>query len=237
MSRYQGRDHLDVMDLAVRYNQAIFDDLARVALAAPRAHAEFRALDFGAGSGGFARRWAVFDGHPPLPLCVEPDPVLAEACASSGLVVFPDLSFIPPGSLDFIYSLNVLEHIEDDAGIVRDLAARLRPGGVLYLYLPAFPILYSGMDRRVGHFRRYRKAGLYALLEAQGFQVDEIRYTDSLGFFAALAYRWLGPKSGDLDPQGVAVYDRWIFPASQRLDLLMKDFAGKNVVAVASLRR
>jgi SAM-dependent methyltransferase len=73
---------------------------------------------------------------------------------------------IPSGSVDFIYTVNVLEHIIDDAGTVAELHERLRPGGWLLVYVPAFPILYNSMDRKVGHVRRYRYGELMGVLAA-----------------------------------------------------------------------
>ena len=58
---------------------------------------------------------------------------------------------------DFIYSSNVLEHIYDDVKSLKQLESKLTKNGTLVLYLPAFQILYSDLDRSVGHFRRYSK--------------------------------------------------------------------------------
>ena len=72
----------------------------------------------------------------------------------------------------------------------------LRPGGRFYLYVPAFPLLFSAMDRKVGHHRRYRLAGLTSQLQRAGFRVLRARYADSLGFFATLLR---GKGTYDLD--------------------------------------
>jgi SAM-dependent methyltransferase len=69
---------------------------------------------------------------------------------------------------DLVCALDVLEHIEDDAAAVRDWVARLRPGGHLLLSVPAHPSRWSAGDEWAGHFRRYARGPLLALLEGSG---------------------------------------------------------------------
>lgn len=73
---------------------------------------------------------------------------------------------------DLIYSYNVLEHIKDDVLILKILKEKLNPGGVLLLYLPAFQCLYSSMDKKVGHYRRYTRPRLMSLLQQSGFVIE-----------------------------------------------------------------
>lgn len=51
--------------------------------------------------------------------------------------------------------LDVLEHIEDDAGFLKRTVLSLPPGGYLLITVPAEMALWSKHDREVGHFRRY----------------------------------------------------------------------------------
>ena len=104
-------------------------------------------------------------------MCVEPDEGLRRDLESQGFECRADVGQIPEGSVDYVFSLNVMEHIEDDAEMFRAIRRRLRAGGRLYLYVPAFPVLYSSMDRKVGHYRRYRVRGLGRKLERAGFRV------------------------------------------------------------------
>ncbi|MBN6741210.1 class I SAM-dependent methyltransferase [Acidithiobacillus sp. MC6.1] len=233
---YTGRDNLDVMDLAVRYNESIFQDMLRCFGSSTDPDADpdesgsrnaRTILDFGAGKGRFARRLQAMGF---TMRCVEDDPLLAGEIVAYGLPVEISLGLLPDASVDALYAINVLEHIADDQAMLEDWWRVLRPGGHLYLYVPAFPLLYSSMDRKVGHYRRYKKAPLTQLLRDCGFTVSMSRYVDSIGFAASLAYRLIGPDDGVLSARSVGFYDRWIFPFSQWLDQLAHPIFGKNVV-------
>jgi SAM-dependent methyltransferase len=67
-------------------------------------------------------------------------------------------------SVDLICLYDVLEHLPDDEQAVGEFRRVLRPGGQLLLTVPAFPSLYSGHDRALGHYRRYNRSGLRELL-------------------------------------------------------------------------
>lgn len=222
--RYTGAENLEALDGADNYNGF----LARLVL-------EYGAdagdsLDFGAGTGRFA---SMARDKGVTPVCVEPDTSLGERLVAAGFEVASDITERPERSVDYIYSLNVLEHIEDDRRALANLYACLRPGGTLLLYVPAFPALFSEMDRLVGHFRRYRKADLAAKMEQAGFQLRRAEYADSLGFPATFLYRKLGRDDGYLNPRSVWIYDRLIFPFSRVLDRVVSRWFGKNLIVVA----
>ena len=205
---------------AVNYNEFLAD-LAHEKLAGCA-----RTLDFGAGNGLFAELM-MERGH--TVICLEPEPALQEVLAGAGFEVCGDLHDLRPESFDGIYSLNVLEHIDDDAGTVVSLSRLLKPGGSLFVYVPAFEILYSAMDAKVGHLRRYRRATLLATCRAAGLEVISAAYADSIGYVASLAYRLVGSRDGSLEPSKVRLYDRYAFPVSRRLDAITHRFLGKNI--------
>ena len=90
-----------------------------------------------------------------------------------------------PGSQGAPYDaallVNVLEHVEDDVQMLRQLFDLLRPGGALLLFVPALPFLYGPMDVRVGHFRRYTRAGLADVIKRAGFHIELLKFFDVLG--------------------------------------------------------
>lgn len=223
-ARYSGIGNLEVMQEAVNYNRALLDFVRR------HARAGDRLLDFGAGVGTFAIALAA-EGH--AVECVEPDAAQRERIAAAGVRAHRDLGDVADASIDLAYTLNVLEHINDDLAAIRELRRTLRIGGKLLIYVPAFGVLYTSMDRKVGHLRRYRRNDLRAKVETAGLTVLESEYVDSLGFLATLAYRWLGSDSGEIDRNALRKYDRYAFPVSLWADRVLKRVVGKNVLLVA----
>jgi SAM-dependent methyltransferase len=221
---YQGTDNLEVMAEARNYNRFL------VALVMQHRGSARRAVDFGAGIGTLARR--VRDLGLDV-LCVEPDARQRETIRGSGMQVVGGLEDVADGSLEYVYSLNVLEHIADDAAALRLVARKLAPGGRLLVYVPAFQLLFTSMDRKVGHYRRYRRGQLEALAVGAGLTVTSSRYADSLGLFATLAYKLVGSAGGDLDRRSIVAFDRLVFPVSRLLDRAVDRLWGKNAYVVA----
>lgn len=224
MSEYSGTENLEVMDDAVNYNAYLLRLVRAYALPTDRI------LDFGAGIGTFS-----------LPLkreggdvsCVETDPRQLQRITENDVPGFSDLAAVPDATYDYIFTLNVLEHIDDDRAALRDLARKIKPGGRLLVYVPAFPILFSSMDRAVEHCRRYRLESLSEQVRLAGFEIKEARYVDSVGFIAALVFKYIGNKNGALNKNAVILFDRLAFPVSLLLDLATKRLFGKNLLIVA----
>ncbi len=221
---FEAPDLIEVMDEAVRYNRFLTDRIVAWASGAEEV------LDFGAGNGRFC---LAVDERGIHVRAVEPDPELRAGIAARGVGAVSSLEEVASGSVDAVYSINVLEHIEDDEAVLRALADRLRPHGRLLLYVPAFQVLFSANDLRVGHVRRYRREELARRVRDAGFRIESAHYVDSIGFAAGLAYRFLGNPDGDLDVRAVRLYDRFAFPLSRLLDLVLRRWVGKNLVLMA----
>jgi len=65
-----------------------------------------------------------------------------------------------PGTIPAIGVFDVVEHIEDDIWFLNHLWELLIPGGMLYLTVPAYQLLWSQEDVEGGHFRRYTLSNL-----------------------------------------------------------------------------
>ena len=222
---YTGIDVLETLEGATNYNSLLLD------LIVDSSGDCSRMLDFGAGTGTFAKllRTKSIDV-----VCVEPDVLLANGLARDGFLTFNDLNQVSDGSFDFIFTLNVLEHIEDDQASLCRLAAKLARGGRLLIYVPAFQCLWTSLDERLKHYRRYRRAGMERLARSAGLGVCKTRYVDSLGFFAALGFKVFGNKNGYLSARAVSLYDRYVVPVSRLLDFLFGRLLGKNIYLIAS---
>jgi hypothetical protein len=136
-------------------------------------------LDVGAGSGYFSRRlleatsaqeaWCIdsaYEGDSDdevegKPLRYRREPVDAPA--------------------DLVVMMDVLEHVEDDLGFLRDWVARAQAGARFLVTVPAFQVLWSGHDEFLGHKRRYTLRELEARVSAAGLEIDRSAY-----FFAAV---------------------------------------------------
>ena len=73
---------------------------------------------------------------------------------------------------DTVICLNVLEHIEDDGAALRRMCEVLEDDGRLILLVPAHQFLFGTMDSAIGHYRRYARNSLRALLEREGFSLE-----------------------------------------------------------------
>lgn len=97
---------------------------------------------------------------------------------------------------DFVLALDVLEHVDDDAGAIRELERVTRPGGTIIIFVPAFQFLWGRTDILSEHKRRYTKAEMVARVEAAGLTVDRATYFNSLLFLPILAVRWFVRLAG-----------------------------------------
>lgn len=225
---YTGVDNLEVMDVARRYLAFLVRSVTDTVGPPERAG---RVLDFGSGTGTFARPLRDL-GYEVA--CVEPDTGMRESLTKDGFATSPSLDEVGPESFDAVYSMNVLEHIEDDGRTMATLRDVTRVGGRLVLYVPALQSLFSAMDRKVKHLRRYRRRPLEQLVTTAGFHVDRCRYVDVLGVPAALTYKAFGSRSGDLNSKSVTAYDRFVFPVSRALDRITGRALGKNLLLLAT---
>ncbi len=73
---------------------------------------------------------------------------------------------------DLVCAFDVLEHIEEDGAALAQWRSWLKPGGVLLLSVPAHVQQWNARDIWAGHYRRYERGNLIALLEQSGFSVE-----------------------------------------------------------------
>ncbi|MFT5130553.1 MAG: SAM-dependent methyltransferase [Rhodothermales bacterium] len=111
---------------------------------------------------------------------VEPGPQGARNAKTRGLNTVIQSTLQDAGfqeaALPAIGLFDVLEHIEDDLGFLKMLHASLKPGGHLYLAVPAGQTLWSIDDTLAGHYRRYSRKTLTHQLQAAGFEICRFSY-------------------------------------------------------------
>jgi hypothetical protein len=81
-----------------------------------------------------------------------------------------------PQTLPAVGLFDVLEHVEDDRAFLRDLHSVMKPSGRIYITVPAYQALWSLDDDQAGHYRRYSRKQLAALLERAGFTVEYLTH-------------------------------------------------------------
>lgn len=200
-----------------------------------------RVLEVGAGIGGTTTALVeASKGRCRTWMCLEPDLELASELRrriAGGSV--PSLCAVRSGTVaeleedelfDAILYIDVLEHIDDDAGELRRVVAHLRPRGRVVVVGPAHPWLYSPFDASVGHHRRYTRASLLAVAPRSLVNVC-VRYLDTFGLLASLANRFALREAMPTARQ-LAVWDRFLVAASSRFNRLLGYAVGKSILGV-----
>lgn len=82
----------------------------------------------------------------------------------AGFIQGDIFSIDPVAEFDFVTLLDVIEHIEDDAGFLEQSLRFLKPGGVAVISVPAFRALWSKVDDDARHLRRYTKMSMGVLM-------------------------------------------------------------------------
>lgn len=90
-------------------------------------------------------------------------PVICSTLQQSG---FSDASLGGVGAFD------VVEHIENDLEFLQSMRACIKPGGRVFITVPAYKWLWSSEDVDAGHYRRYTPASLCRVMQNAGFQVE-----------------------------------------------------------------
>lgn len=133
---------------------------------------------------------------------------------------------------DTAVMVNVFEHIDDEIAALAALRERLAIDGRLVLWVPAFMLLYSPFDRKLGHHRRYRLKPLVELIEANGFDVVERRYANLPGWFSWLILvRILRQEPTNVTT--VQLFDRFIVPVVRWIESRVRVPFGQSVFLVA----
>ena len=76
------------------------------------------------------------------------------------------------GRFDYLVSFEVLEHIEHDREALAEWIEFLEPDGRLLLSVPAHKKRWGASDVSAGHFRRYERDELSALITEQGLEIE-----------------------------------------------------------------
>lgn len=144
-------------------------------------------LDVGAGSGIFSRQ-LLEAGICDRAMCVDPAYSKEYTESFNG----HDLSFVrsvDTQTQDLVLLMDVLEHVEDDAHLLKQYTESLTPDGLVAITVPAFQFLWSGHDVFLEHYRRYTRSMLNEVVAAADLELIRSRYFFGLLFPAVAAVR------------------------------------------------
>ncbi|MBI3902341.1 MAG: class I SAM-dependent methyltransferase [Nitrosomonadales bacterium] len=107
---------------------------------------------------------------------------------------------------DYLFAFEVLEHIEDDHAALAVWRSWLKPGGMMFISVPAHASKWSASDVWAGHLRRYERSGLADLVVSSGFVIEHF---ESYGFPLANMLSSLRARvhARDLDARRQASHD------------------------------
>jgi glycosyltransferase involved in cell wall biosynthesis/phospholipid N-methyltransferase len=119
---------------------------------------------------------------------LEPDrPYLKTAfCDVTDARSFPS----PDGKFDTVICLNVVEHIRDDVGALKNIADALAESGRAIVLVPNGPRMYGTLDEVLGHERRYDPETLREVATRAGLVVEALLPFNRVGSAAW----WLNGK-------------------------------------------
>jgi 2-polyprenyl-3-methyl-5-hydroxy-6-metoxy-1,4-benzoquinol methylase len=156
-----------------------------------------RLLDVGAGSGFFSRHLLSETGAQSA-LCVDIGYPRDRDESEAGRPVLYRRD-CDATDCDLVLMMDVLEHVDDDAGLVRHYATKVPSGAHFLATVPAFRFLWSGHDVFLEHKRRYTLAEIERTMREAGLEVVKGAYYFGLVFPLAAAVRLA--TRGDVEPR------------------------------------
>lgn len=153
-------------------------------------------LDAGCGTGGLIRR--VAPRHPGWNWTgLDLEPLACELARSrcAAEIVQGSVGALPFGDavFDAVVCSDVLYHLDDDGGALREIFRVLRPGGAVVINVPAHRWLWSYHDVTVHGRRRYDRAALRDTMGSAGFAVERSTHWNALPLPLVVVRRKLFP--------------------------------------------
>src|SRR5688572_9551722 len=140
-------------------------------------------LDVGAGSGIFSRQLLDY-GVADSAVCVDPlyDEERTESHNGRPIAFVRQIDNV---SRNLVLMMDVLEHVDDDVGLLRQYA----PQGHVLITVPAFPFLWTGCNVFLEHGRRYTRSMLEKTVRDAGLEVVQLLFFFGSLFPAVAAVR------------------------------------------------
>jgi SAM-dependent methyltransferase len=176
---YEQFDRLQKTHFWFRGRRAIFFHLLDQAL---QGRSGLRILEIGCGAGGMLeplRRYGTVHGidiaRDYMALCRDRG-FPRMAAASGDALPYGDATF------DVVALFDVIEHIPDEVRVLLEVRRVLKPGGIVFISVPAYQFLFSQNDRVVHHQRRYTARALERRIGQAGLRASKVTYFNTFLF-------------------------------------------------------
>ena len=206
-----------------------------------------KCLEVGAGAGRITAL-AANSGRPEELMAIEPSPHFfsllqkhAGGSAKTTLIQAETAKLLPNyGShFDSVYSVHVMEHIEKDRQFLEEMLALTRASGNVIILVPALPFLFSELDRNIGHYRRYNKKMIRALIRGLPVEIEHLAYNNFLGALGSLCVSKIGKanyqKSDFARKKFFGAYhffSEYVVPGARVIEKLIPVPVGLNLTVV-----
>jgi SAM-dependent methyltransferase len=146
------------------------------------------------------------------------------------IIINGTIKAVSDKKFDSIIYIDVLEHIEESKAEITLAKKCLKQNGLLIILVPAYNLLFSDFDRKIGHYRRYNKKILLKDINYE-FSIVNVFYLDSVGFFASLANKLILKKELP-SHSNIHLWDKYMIPLSKISDVLFFNSFGKSLIGI-----
>jgi len=131
---------------------------------------------------------------------------------------------------DLVLLMDVLEHVDDDVGLLTNSTQALARGAKVVITVPAFPFLWSGHDVFLDHKRRYTMAALRPVVERAGLKIVTLSYGFGLLFPLVALVRLAGRfQGGEAQPKSdLKIHHPWVNTILKTVCALERPFMTAN---------
>jgi len=101
-------------------------------------------------------------------------------------------------SFELILVLDVIEHLNNDRQVLKEINRVLKPRGIAIITVPAYQWLFNYWDKMLGHKRRYSRKSLKNIINLDMFKIEHLGYSSMFIFPVAIAVRLVKKLTGKI---------------------------------------
>lgn len=230
MAKYQGVSTLEILEGARNYNNWIAQSIIP--------YAQSPILEIGSGIGNISSYFTQFDQVTFSDADIELVRILKKRFNTTPTATVAKYDVLTHPATRFnhkfntVFSVNVLEHIENDILALRNIHKAIVSGGKVILLVPAKRFAYSSLDRSLGHFRRYEKKELKDKVESSGFIIEKLYYFNFVGLLSWIIRDRIIKNEESLAAKHVSAFD-WIVPFLHKIEDVVEIPVGISLICIA----